>query len=67
MLNRGDADDEEQTHRHKSQCRRFVWTLVALDEVRELTHQWIVRYNEERPHDALGSLPPVVYRERSKG
>jgi putative transposase len=40
---------------------------VTLDEVRELTHQWIVRYNEERPHDALGSLPPVVYRERSKG
>jgi putative transposase len=26
--------------------------------------KWIVSYNEERPHDALGNLPPAVYRER---
>jgi putative transposase len=40
------------------------WLFVSLDEVREITHQWIISYNEERPHDALGNLPPAVYRER---
>ena len=33
-----------------------------LDEVREITWQWMVQYNEERPHDALGRVPPAVYR-----
>jgi putative transposase len=40
------------------------WLFGSLDEVREITHQWIISYNEERPHDALGNLPPAVYRER---
>ena len=40
------------------------WLFASLDEVREITHQWIVSYNEERPHHALGNLPPAVYRER---
>jgi putative transposase len=36
----------------------------SLDEVREITADWLIRYNEIRPHDALGSLPPARYRER---
>jgi transposase InsO family protein len=32
--------------------------------VREITADWLERYNEIRPHDALGSLPPARYRER---
>jgi putative transposase len=40
------------------------WLFASLGEVREITHQWIVSYNEERPHHALGNLPPTVYRER---
>jgi putative transposase len=40
------------------------WLFASLDEVREITHQWIISYNEERPHDVLGNLPPMVYRER---
>jgi putative transposase len=27
-------------------------------------NDWLERYNEIRPHDALGSLPPARYRER---
>jgi len=32
--------------------------------VREITAEWLERYNEITPHDALGSLPPARYRER---
>ena len=40
------------------------WLFASLDEVREIAHQWIISYNEERPHNALGNLPPAVYHER---
>jgi putative transposase len=36
----------------------------SLDEVREITTDWLEQYNEIRPHDALGSLPAARYRER---
>ncbi len=32
-------------------------------EVRRLTHQWIDRYNHDRPHDALGGLTPIAYQQ----
>ena len=35
-----------------------------LDEVREIVSQWMIQYNEQRPHDALGGLPPAVYATR---
>ncbi len=40
------------------------WLFTSLDEVREITHQWLQSYNEERPHDALGNLLQAVFRER---
>ncbi len=33
-----------------------------LDQVREITWEWLQEYNEVRPHDSLGQLPPAVYR-----
>jgi len=41
-----------------------AYLFNALDEVREITAEWLPRYNEIRPHDALGSLPPARYAER---
>jgi putative transposase len=36
----------------------------SLTEVRNAVHQWMIDYNEERPHDALGNLPPTLYRQQ---
>ena len=41
-----------------------AYLFDSLDEVREITAEWLDQYNEIRPHDALGSLPPAQYRER---
>jgi len=41
-----------------------AYLFDSLDDVREITTDWLERYNEIRPHDALGSLPPARYRER---
>jgi len=37
-----------------------------LDEVRDMTWQWLISYNEERPHDALGGIPPTVFRKQQE-
>jgi putative transposase len=37
-----------------------------LGQVREVTHQWIVTSNEQRPHDTLGGLPPGRLRAMTK-
>jgi len=44
-----------------------AYLFDSLGDVREITTGWLERYNEIRPHDALGSLPPAQYRERLLG
>lgn len=34
-----------------------------LEQVREISHAWLMSYNEERPHESLGDLPPRQFRE----
>jgi putative transposase len=36
-----------------------TWLFASLAEVREITWAWMIEYNEERDHDALGGLTPL--------
>ena len=39
-----------------------AYLFESLDQVREISAEWLQSYNEERPHDALAGLPPARYR-----
>ncbi len=38
-----------------------MYIFRHLSEVRNITEQWITEYNEQRPHDSLGTLTPREY------
>ena len=39
-----------------------AYVFESLDQVREISAEWLQSYNEKRPHDALAGVPPAVYR-----
>ena len=41
-----------------------AYLFENLNQVREITTGWLRMYNEQRCHDALGGVPPTVFRER---
>lgn len=42
-----------------------LYLFRNLQQVRELANQWRAQYNEQRPHDSLGGLPPIVYAQQN--
>ena len=38
----------------------------TLDQVREISEKWMITYNEYRPHDALGRMPPAMFVRKLK-
>jgi putative transposase len=43
-----------------------AYLFRSLDEVRRLTTQWLTTYNEYRPHESLGRVPPAMFRRNLK-
>jgi len=41
-----------------------AYLFETLDEVREIAWWWMITYNEERPHEALGGLLPSLFRQQ---
>ncbi|MDA7916365.1 IS3 family transposase [Verrucomicrobia bacterium] len=36
----------------------------SLNQVRQISEEWMIGYNEERPHESLGNIPPTLFKEQ---
>lgn len=41
-----------------------AYLFEDLDQVRQIAWEWLIEYNEERPHDSLGRITPKMFREK---
>ncbi|MHC1689237.1 MAG: integrase core domain-containing protein [Bacteroidales bacterium] len=40
--------------------------LRTIGEVREMTEEWMYYYNNERPHETLGNIPPMKHSTKKE-
>jgi putative transposase len=50
-----------RTYRHEV---LDAYVFRSIEQVEEITEDWLRIYNEQRPHDALGGLPPKQFLPR---
>lgn len=43
-----------------------LYVFETIDQVQQLSDEWLHSYNHERPHDSLGRVPPLVYMPRQQ-
>ncbi len=43
-----------------------AYLFFDMEEVRQLTQEWMEHYNTQRPHEALGNLTPKEWPQKSK-
>jgi putative transposase len=43
-----------------------AYVFESIEQVREVTESWLREYNEERPHDSLGRVPPLTFMPRQQ-
>jgi putative transposase len=41
-----------------------AYLFESIEQVRQITDAWLIEYNELRPHDSLGRVPPLTYLPR---
>lgn len=41
-----------------------MYLFESLEQVRDMAWVWMLDFNDERPHESLGNLPPSVYRQK---
>lgn len=41
-----------------------AYLFKSIQQVQHITEEWLLDYNERRPHDALGGLPPRLFLHR---
>ncbi len=61
----GKPDQNASIERYNRTYRTEVlnaYVFESLEQVREISAEWLQSDNEERPHDALAGLPPAMYR-----
>ena len=41
-----------------------AWLFNSIEQVQAIADDWLTQYNEYRPHDALGGVPPKQFMPR---
>jgi len=54
-----DCPELDVRFRYRAECLNQHWFLTLAD-AREKVEDWRSYYNEERPHGAIGNVPPVA-------
>jgi putative transposase len=41
-----------------------TWLFNSIEQVQAIADDWLAQYNDYRPHDALGGVPPRQFMPR---